>query len=408
MSAPATSRAVRIDPDRHGASRLVGVIWALLIINTLGSAGGGTIIPIPTRVAQLVTMGALGAAFVLALLLNPRVRIRPSAFLLGLSLLLVESCISSAFLEAGWGALIRCARLALFIVTLWLLTPWWNDGIRLVRQHVKGLSAVLASVLVGLLLAPGLARPATYDGRLVGVIWYLPPPRVAEYAAVAAGLAFVLWLGRCVRGRDAVTVAVPAVAILLLTHTRTATVGLVAGVLMAALTLLLTNSRARRTTMWSLLGASMITVASGTALQAWFRRGQGSDALSNLTGRADVWDALLAAPRTLHEQLFGIGLSDKSFGGLPIDSSWLAVYQEQGLIGVGIVAAVMAGLLVAASMRPPTPARACSVFLIVYCAVASYTEVGIGDASTYLLHLTVAAALLTPAGDQRRTEQEWI
>jgi hypothetical protein len=38
-------------------------------------------------------------------------------------------------------------------------------------------------------------------------------------------------------------------------------------------------------------------------------------------------------------------------------------------------------------------------FLVVYCAVASYTEVGLGDASPYLLHLVVAASLLASAAD---------
>ena len=38
--------------------------------------------------------------------------------------------------------------------------------------------------------------------------------------------------------------------------------------------------------------------------------------------------------------------------------------------------------------------RACAVFLIAYCAVASYTESGLGDASPYLLHLMIAAGLL--------------
>jgi len=44
-----------------------------------------------------------------------------------------------------------------------------------------------------------------------------------------------------------------------------------------------------------------------------------------------------------------------------------------------------------AALRPPSPARACAVFLVVYCAVASYTEVGLGDASPYLLCLAASA-----------------
>jgi hypothetical protein len=34
------------------------------------------------------------------------------------------------------------------------------------------------------------------------------------------------------------------------------------------------------------------------------------------------------------------------------------------------------------------------LFLIVYCFVASFTESGMGDASTYLMDLTLAASLL--------------
>jgi len=34
----------------------------------------------------------------------------------------------SSVTEAGFGALFRCARLALFIGTLWLLSRWWNGS----------------------------------------------------------------------------------------------------------------------------------------------------------------------------------------------------------------------------------------------------------------------------------------
>ncbi|MEU2861676.1 O-antigen ligase domain-containing protein, partial [Streptomyces mirabilis] len=47
-----------------------------------------------------------------------------------------------------------------------------------------------------------------------------------------------------------------------------------------------------------------------------------------------------------------------------------------------------------ALLRPPSLQRACAIFLISYCAIASYTEAGLGDASPYLLHLALAASLL--------------
>ncbi len=142
-----------------------------------------------------------------------------------------------------------------------------------------------------------------------------------------------------------------------------------------------------------LCAAVAATVFAG-ALRAWFLRGQSQENLTSLTGRATVWDALLAAPRTTVETLFGVGLGDKSFGGLPIDNSWLAVYHEQGLTGIALVAAMLLVLGGVALLRPPSLPRACAIFLISYCAIASYTEAGLGDASPYLLHLTVAAALL--------------
>jgi hypothetical protein len=133
-------------------------------------------------------------------------------------------------------------------------------------------------------------------------------------------------------------------------------------------------------------------------VQAWFRRGQ--DDLTDLTGREKVWDALLAAPRTFGEKLMGIGLTNKSFDGLPIDSSWLSVYHEQGYLGLVIVVAFLVTLLAVACLRPPSLARAIALFLIFYCVIASYTEAGLGDASPYLLNLTLAAALLTPSSSR--------
>ena len=63
-------------------------------------------------------------------------------------------------------------------------------------------------------------------------------------------------------------------------------------------------------------------------------------------------------------------------------------------MGIALVVAFLTGLIVTAALRPPSPQRACAVFLILYCIVASYTEVGLGDASPYLLNLAVAASLL--------------
>ncbi|MFD5383431.1 O-antigen ligase domain-containing protein [Streptomyces sp. NPDC127074] len=374
--------------------KTVGTVWGLLILNTLGSAGAKTIIPLPRSLIQMVTMGALVAAFALALAVNLRLRIRASACLLLLTLLLVPSVISSADLESGFGALFRCTRLALFVGTLWLLSRWWDGGPTFVRHHIRMYFAVLGSVAAGLVVSPGAALPELYGGRLVGALWPLTPPQIGQYAAVIIGLTVLLLLGRRTDKASAAVVIVPSLVLLALTHTRTATLGLFIGLALAIGSLILTSSAARRFFAWTVLCAAVAAVAFASALQAWFLRGQSKENFSNLTGRAKVWDALLAAPRSTSEKLFGMGLGDKSFGGLPIDNSWLAVYHEQGLIGVTLVSAIIIVLGGVALLRPPSLERACAIFLISYCAIASYTEAGLGDASPYLLHLALAASLL--------------
>jgi hypothetical protein len=61
---------------------------------------------------------------------------------------------------------------------------------------------------------------------------------------------------------------------------------------------------------------------------------------------------------------------------------------------VTLVAGFVLVLGTVALLRPPSLARACALFLITYCGLASYTEAGLGDASPYLLHLALAASLL--------------
>lgn len=379
-------------------SRIVGVVWGLLVLNTLGSTGARTIVPLPRSLIQMVTMGSLVAAFALALVVNPRVRIRASAYVFLLTLLLVPSLISSVDQGAGFGALFRCARLALFIGTLWLLSRWWDGGTTFVRHHIRMYFAVLGTVAAGLVVSPGTALSGEYGGRLVGVLWPLTPPQIGQYAAVIIGLTVLLLMGRRTDRTSAAVVIVPSLALLVLTHTRTATLGLLVGLVLAIGSLILTSAAARRFFTWAVLCATVAAVAFSSALQAWFLRGQSQENFASLTGRAKVWHALLAAPRTTSQYLFGMGLGDKSFDGLPIDNSWLAVFNEQGVTGIALVAAIIVVLGGVALLRPPSLSRACAIFLISYCGIASYTEAGLGDASPYLLHLALAASLLaTPA-----------
>ncbi len=380
-SAVASARSVR---------RRVGAVWALLFFNTLTYVPG-SLLHLPSHVGKGLAQGALPLALAVALTVNPKVRVRPNVFLCLICLLVLDTVITCA---AGphLGTLFRTFRLAEFVAALWLLTPWWGrHDMLLLRYHLRCLYVALGSVMLGLLIAPGRALP---QGRLSGVIWPMGATQVAQYAAVATGLTVVLWLARLLSGRVALAGVTLAVATLLLTHTRTALVGLVAGILVAGLSLFTINARVRK---FFAAGAAAVSIGVITAagiVTTWLARGQNAQGLEHLTGRTNFWTLVLNTPRTRFQEIFGFGLSNAGVNGLPIDSNWLASYMQEGLFGVVICATILVWLFVAAFFQPPGVRRALILFIVTYCLLASFTEDAFTDVSTYLLHLTLAASLL--------------
>jgi hypothetical protein len=378
--------------------RRLGIIWGLLFLNALTFYSGISFVHIPSAAGKLITQGALAAAFLMTLALNRHRVFRPNVFLCLVSLLSIETIIT-ALLPQHLGSEYRTIRLAVYVITLWLLTPWWGRrDLLLVRCHLRVLLVLLCSVLIGVLISPGHALPF---GRLTGAIWPIPSTEVGHYAAVLTGLSVVLWLCGHLRGRITLLVIVVAVPMLVITHTRTALVAMIAGLLVAGLSLIVAKARARKL----FAAAGIVTVLGiltlSSLITAWLARGEGSQELGKLTGRTTVWSGLVNFPRTRFQVLFGMGLSNKSFGGLPIDSNWLASYNDQGLIGVTVCAAILIFLLVNAYFQPRGVRRALALFLVTYCLLASFTEVGFTDASPYLLEVTLAASLLVPIPTDR-------
>ena len=177
---------------------------------------------------------------------------------------------------------------------------------------------------------------------------------------------------------------------------------MVAGILVAGLSLIVAKARVRKlfATAGAVAGVAVMTLSG--VITTWLARGEGTGELTNLTGRTKVWGPLLAFPRDKFQEIFGFGLSNDSFNGLPIDSNWLASYQEQGLFAVAVCATILVFLLVMAYFQPRGMQRALALFLVTYCLVASFTEVGFTDVSPYLLELTLAASLLVPTAEGRR------
>lgn len=379
--------------------RRVSVIWALLFFNAL-TPEQGSLLPIPHRIAQLMTQGALFVALALAVTINPRLRIRPNWFLGLYSVLAISSLMMSVRL-VGLGTEYRSFRLIGFLFVLWLLTPWWGRrDLTVLRSQMGVILLILSSVVIGLLISPGKALPG---GRLSGTLWPIWSTQVAHFAAEVAGLTTLLWLCRLISHRRALVVVVPAMIILVLTHTRTALLAMIVGLLVAGASLLLARRRVRRAAAAVLLVVVVIGVPASPLLTHWLARGESGQELQNLTGRTKAWSAVLSIHRPTTNVIFGSGLSNdavngssnSAVNGLPIDSSWISIYQDQGIVGEVLVGAIFILLLLTALCRARGPTRALALFLIVYCLIAGISESGLGGASPYLLDLTVAASLMT-------------
>jgi hypothetical protein len=397
-----TNRAVAVRAHAKALLRSPLPVWAALFVNVLAFSTLPTLIPIPSTIGQMVTQGSLILAFLFALMANPGGVIRPNLFLVLLTLLAVVALMVSIHNEFILGSTFRACRLIGFTTVLWLLTPWWGrSDFTLLRSHIWCLRIVVGTVLVGAVLAPGAAF--SYGDRLSGAIWPIPPTQVGHYAAVLIGCTVVLWFGGAVRGRTALLTLLAAGAALVGAHTRTALIAMTAGLLVAAASMFIGHARVRRTA--AALGVFVVIAAALFAplIANWFWRGQSSEEAAQLTGRTKVWSEILGLQRPWLEQVFGSGLSNKSFNGLSIDSNWLAVYLDQGWFGVAVDAMLLLVLLFLAVTHPRGIRRATALFLVAYCMVASITETGLGDASPYLLHLVVAASLLAaPTGEERR------
>src|SRR5215469_11169759 len=382
-STPASERSVL---------RRVGIVWGLLVLNALTFYGSA--VHIPHAAGRILTQAALPAALVVALTVNRRVMIRPNVFLSLVSLLVIEAIITCLQPE-HLGTLYRTFRLGEFVAVLWLLTPWWGRrDLLLVRYHLTALAVILGSVVLGIMVAPGYAFNG---GRLGGAIWAIPATQLAHYAAIMFGLVVMLWLAGHIRGRLTLVVVAVTGAILLLTHTRTALLALVAGILVAGLSLITIKARVRKFLASAGIISAIVIMTLSSLIGTYLARGEDTTQLHNLTGRTKVWGPLLALPRDKFQEIFGFGLSNSSFNGLPIDSNWLASYQEQGLIGVSVCILILAFLFLAAYFHPPGLRRALALFLVTYCLTASFTEDGFTDATPYLLELALAASVLMPA-----------
>ena len=308
--------------------------WGALFLNVLTPSSNPTVLPIPHGISQMIAQGSLLLALVLALLVNPQDR-HPAQPLPGvLTLMALVAFIVSTHSQFFLGSTYRGLRLVGFVTCLWLLTPWWGRrDLMLLRVHRLCLWAALT---IGRRGGGARARQGLLlRGRLSGAIWPMPPPQVAHYAAVLLGTSVILWMCRVIGGRHALLAIVVSVGVLIGTHTRTALLAMIIGIVIASASLFLGHARVRRTSVSTLAVGILAGTLFAPQIVSWAARGQSAEDASQLTGRTKVWSASLAEARPRLQELFGNGLSNKSFNGLPVDSNWVASFLDLGWFGIG-------------------------------------------------------------------------
>ena len=385
-------------PNKRSMRRRIGWVWGLLFFNVLTyTKGPSNLLPLPHQVGAVLPELALGTAFILIMTANKRLLVRPNVLLVLFSAMCLLAAIMSFRGYFGYGSMIRWFRFAVFVGALWLTTPWWGRRDFMILQFQRrAIMVVIGTVLLGLAISPTKAFANATGGRLGGIVWPIQPTQVAHYSAVLVGMTVVLWLAGTSKSWSTGLVIVVGLAVLILTHTRTALIAMLAGILVGGLSLFLSRKRVRRASVVVVVVVGIGALSFAPLVTGWFARGQNTQALTQLTGRTSVWSDVLAQPRTEVNTLLGYGMSNDGFNGTSIDSSWLSTYQDQGLVGDVLDAVVLLSLLIVALISPRGPGRAVALFLIVYCAVASFTETGLGQPSTYLLDLAVAMSLLMP------------
>lgn len=389
-----SGQLTRTDYDDRRLQRRVAITWWLLLFNVMPYSKIGSILPMPNSIGKVLGQAALPLALLLALSVNRRLDFRPSIFLCLAGLLALETVVTAVAAEYPKGTGFRTFRMLDFVLILWLLSPYWGrgkQGLLLARIHINALFFIVCSVLLGYLISPGKAK---ITGRLTGIIWPIPATQAGHYAAVVLGAVIILWFCHYMRGRQTLVMILISLVVLLLAEARTALLACVIGLIVAGLSLLPTTPRVRKAFAIAAGVGVLVYVTAASVITTYLARGQSTQQLTGLTGRTSFWGPLLAYPRDPFQMIFGFGLSNGSFRGLPIDSNWLDSYQDQGLFGDTICGLIILSLIIAACVQVRSANRALALFLAVYILVASFTEDGITNPSPYLLDAAIAASLI--------------
>jgi hypothetical protein len=249
--------------------------------------------------------------------------------------------------------------------------------------------------------------PTRSAGRLAGGIPPLTPNELALLAAIV--ILYVCWRG--LFGRPSWSggaAGVCALGIMWVTDSRTALLVLVLALVVMVL-------QVRRPGVGLVAGGllavgvgGVILLASGAA-SGFLQRGQ--TGTSTLDSRMIAWRAAGTWAPTLWQTAFGGGLSVKIiqvpgqwWTQQPLDSSWVSLFVQTGVVGFGIAAAWVLWTLRGA-LRAPRELRALLLAALIFFVGRSLLESGLFDATPAFLGF-FAISLLVEGGTRDRLRNE--
>ncbi len=371
----------------------------LLVLTTVGWRRGtyfaGSLDPV---------VAAKGALSVVALLVayagnrRPHLRVGTGT-LWALGLLLAASVLGALThgpLVAGGVIAVRVTILA---VTVVLLLRCYTTA-----QFVAALARSCA-VIGGVAAVTGLSTLSS--GRLAGGYPEVDPNMLALLACLV--VLYAGWrIAMGTAGGGAAAVAVVALGVVWATGSRTALLMLVPALLVMAL-------HVRRARVGLVVGALLagvaatVAVASTDAVSGFLERG--GDGTSTVQSRFIAWDAATRWADDGWQLVFGGGLSVKIipvqgqfWTEQPLDSSWVSLLVQAGLLGC-LVAGGWALWALRGAFRAPRADRALFLGLLVFVLGRSVLESGLFDATPEFLAF-LAVSLLAEGGSRRRLADE--
>jgi O-antigen ligase len=398
---------IRPGPRRLPVEYVVAVTaWVLIVVNVQPWVKPPSGPQGQAAVESTSSKGVLMAAiFMVAVLLAaPQFRIRmPPTYLFYFGYVFVAA--ATAFhLSDPVPPLLRVGRLGLAIAIPLLLWRWLAG-----RPSLFLGSHRTAHLLVGIVVFAGLAAvpSAAWDrggsfsggGRLQGVFLPMLPPRVGEIGAIVVGLTAIgLTFKRTGPLSSAILIGL-GLALIILSRTRTAAAALLIGLFVAFC--LTRKHRLGRRALRTILVLVLLGIPLLTPIRSWAIRDQDAQQVSSFTGRTHAWSAVLDQQSSWRTVTLGHGLGNKrillrrgegDIDVMAIDNGWLSLFWETGLLGATLVLLALIAAIITV-FRAPTPyVRAAASFLIVYVAIASFTETGLSDLSSQTLHVLVATA----------------